>query len=185
MLVCLDGSLVFVVVLFCPPGFSVVVVLEVLWANPAVPSAKLNPKAATANFEICFMVFLRFMCRRSVGGFLVRRLDIGRVAGETTMSPTDDCCGEIKAGFCLRSACCATDGRRVLFSGPEALASATASRVPKPKFAVMRTWVSERFLPVCRPIRSPSLDVDELLIRHTGAWASSAACPGFRCGAPG
>jgi hypothetical protein len=33
------------VLLFCPSGFSVVVVLELLWANPAPPSARLSPMA--------------------------------------------------------------------------------------------------------------------------------------------
>jgi hypothetical protein len=46
-----------VVLLFCPSGFSVVVVLELLWANPALPSAKLSPMAAATNFDVGLMVY--------------------------------------------------------------------------------------------------------------------------------
>jgi hypothetical protein len=43
VLVCFDGSLVFVVLFFSPVGFSVVVVLELDWAKPVLPTARLNP----------------------------------------------------------------------------------------------------------------------------------------------
>jgi hypothetical protein len=58
VLVCFDGSLVFVVLLFCPSGFSVVVVLELLWANPAPLSARLSPMAIAAILDVDLMVFL-------------------------------------------------------------------------------------------------------------------------------
>ena len=52
MLVCFDGSLAFVVLLVWPPGFSVVVVLEVDWANAPPPNAKLKLRAAAASFDL-------------------------------------------------------------------------------------------------------------------------------------
>jgi len=63
VLVCFDGSLVFVVLLVCPSGFAVVVVLELLWANAALPTARLSPTATAANFDVGLMVFL--LCCRS------------------------------------------------------------------------------------------------------------------------
>jgi hypothetical protein len=56
-----DGSLVDVLLLFCPSGFSVVVVLEVVWANPAPPKAKPSPmaKAAIVIFERIAFLLLR------------------------------------------------------------------------------------------------------------------------------
>jgi hypothetical protein len=52
VLVCFDGSLAFVVLLVWPPGLSVVVVLEVDWANTPPPNTKLKPRAAAASFDL-------------------------------------------------------------------------------------------------------------------------------------
>jgi hypothetical protein len=58
VLVCFDGSLVCVVLLVCPFGFSVVVVELVLdCANAAPPRARLNPRMAAAIFDVERMVF--------------------------------------------------------------------------------------------------------------------------------
>jgi hypothetical protein len=76
VLVCFDGSLVFVVLLFCPSGFSVVVVLEVLCAKPAPPSARLSPIASAAILDIGLMVFLRYLYCSTPGG--MSRLEVGR-----------------------------------------------------------------------------------------------------------
>jgi hypothetical protein len=59
VLVCFDGSLLLVVLLFWPSGFSVVVVLEVDWAKAAPPSARLSPIAIAAILDVGLMVFLR------------------------------------------------------------------------------------------------------------------------------
>jgi hypothetical protein len=53
-----DGFRADVLLLFCPSGFSVVVVLEVVWANPAPPKAKLSPMAIAAIIVFERMVFL-------------------------------------------------------------------------------------------------------------------------------
>jgi hypothetical protein len=60
VLVCFDGSLEFVVLLFWPSGFSVVVVLEADWANAAPPSARLKPRAMAASFDLESMIFSSF-----------------------------------------------------------------------------------------------------------------------------
>jgi hypothetical protein len=59
VLVCFDGSLLLVVLLFWPSGFSVVVVLEVDWAKAAPPSARLSPIAIAVILDTDLMVFLR------------------------------------------------------------------------------------------------------------------------------
>jgi hypothetical protein len=53
-----DGFAVDVLLVFCPSGFSVVVVLELVWANPAVLRARPNPMATAHIFDAEFMVFL-------------------------------------------------------------------------------------------------------------------------------
>jgi hypothetical protein len=82
VLVCFDGSLVFVVLLFCPSGFSVVVVLEVLWAKPAPLNARLSPIAIAATLDVGLMVFLRYIWRRSPLGGTSRMLVSSTMAGQ-------------------------------------------------------------------------------------------------------
>jgi hypothetical protein len=55
-----DGFWVDVLLLFCPSGFSVVVVLELVWAKPAPLRAKLSPMANAAIVVFERMVFLLF-----------------------------------------------------------------------------------------------------------------------------
>jgi hypothetical protein len=55
-----DGFWVDVLLLFCPSGFSVVVVLELVWAKPAPPRARLSPMANAAIVVFERMVFLLF-----------------------------------------------------------------------------------------------------------------------------
>jgi hypothetical protein len=64
--VCFEGSLVFVVLLFCPSGFSVVVVLEVLWANPAPLNATPSARAIAVTTVFDFMVFLLIAVTRGL-----------------------------------------------------------------------------------------------------------------------
>jgi hypothetical protein len=67
VLVCFDGSLVFVVLLFWPSGFSVVVVVELDWANAPLPSPRLSPiaMAAIVNVERIGVPPCGFVIRRS------------------------------------------------------------------------------------------------------------------------
>jgi hypothetical protein len=51
VLVLFDGSLVFVVLVVGPPGFSVVVVLELDWANAAPLRARQTPSTPAASFD--------------------------------------------------------------------------------------------------------------------------------------
>jgi hypothetical protein len=54
--VCFDGSLEYVVLLFCPSGFSVVVVVELDWAKADAPSDRLNPMAIAIILDVNLMV---------------------------------------------------------------------------------------------------------------------------------
>jgi hypothetical protein len=63
VLVCFDGSLECVELLFWPSGFSVVVEVDVDWAMAVPPNARLKPSAAAASFDFESMVFPP-VCRR-------------------------------------------------------------------------------------------------------------------------
>jgi hypothetical protein len=58
VLVCFDGSLDCVELLFWPSGFSVVVVVDADWAMAVPPNARLSPSAAAASCDRENMLFL-------------------------------------------------------------------------------------------------------------------------------
>jgi hypothetical protein len=61
VLVCFDGSLDCVELLFWPSGFSVVVVVDIDWAMAVPPKARLNPSTAAASCDLESMLFLLYV----------------------------------------------------------------------------------------------------------------------------